>query len=247
MTYCPKCGFGSQGPFDECPRCGIVVRKFKRPVDPNTSRGGHLVWARGAGPDASAGWSLAMAPVRAKPLAFFARLLLLAFLSVWSVHLFSATPASTVALESFLHLVNLPIHEAGHVVFAPFGDFAGSMGGSLLQLLVPLVCGLALLLRRRDSFGAAVAFWWLGENFLDLSPYIYDARIGQLPLLGGNTGQTSPYGFHDWNYLLSEIGLLEYDYGIAWSVHLTGVLIMLLSLGWCAVYLLQQKDRISSE
>lgn len=121
------------------------------------------------------------------------------------------------------------------------------MGGSLLQLLVPLVCGLALLLRRRDSFGAAVAFWWLGENFLDLSPYIYDARIGQLPLLGGNTGQTSPYGFHDWNYLLSEIGLLEYDYGIAWSVHLTGVLIMLLSLGWCAVYLLQQKDRISSE
>jgi len=25
---CPKCGYNSETAFDECPRCGIIVKKF---------------------------------------------------------------------------------------------------------------------------------------------------------------------------------------------------------------------------
>ena len=34
--------------------------------------------------------------------------------------------------------VNLAIHEAGHLVFAPLGDHPGVLGGSLFQVLVPV-------------------------------------------------------------------------------------------------------------
>ena len=73
---------------------------------------------------------------------------------------------------SFIHSVNLVFHEAGHVLFRPFGDFMTVLGGSLLQLLVPLVVAAALLLKNRDPFGASIGVWWLGQSFKDLAPYI---------------------------------------------------------------------------
>ena len=134
--------------------------------------------------------------------------------------------------KSFLHGVNLPFHEAGHLIFRPFGELITSLGGTLGQLLMPLICMGVLLLKTRDPFGASVAFWWFGENFLDIAPYISDARAGQLPLLGGNFGYSAPYGFHDWQYLLTESGLLHYDHILAKATFLMGALIMLLSLLW---------------
>ncbi len=121
---------------------------------------------------------------------------------VWGGTLIFSSIASNAAGDSLLHLVNLPFREAGHVFFRPFGQFMTSLGGSMGQLLMPLICLLTLLLKTRDPFGAAVCGWWFGENLLDMAPYIGDARAGQLPLIGGNFGHSSPYGFHDWEYLL---------------------------------------------
>jgi hypothetical protein len=112
---------------------------------------------------------------------------------------------------NFLHQINLPFHEAGHIVFLPFGDFMHSLGGTLGQLLMPVICGIALLWSRQDTFGASLCLWWFGENFLDIAPYIADARAGVLPLIGGNIGKAAPYGFHDWEFILGETGLLHYD------------------------------------
>ena len=122
----------------------------------------------------------------------------------------SASIESNVAGNSFIHLVNLPFHEAGHVVFKPFGAFIASLGGTFGQLLMPLICMCVLLVKTHDPFGASVALWWSGENFLDIAQYMNDARAGQLPLLGGNYGYSAPYGFHDWQYLLTESGLLQF-------------------------------------
>ena len=43
-------------------------------------------------------------------------------------------------MNSFLHLINLLFHEAGHIIFSPFGQFMTMLGGSLMQVLVPIVC-----------------------------------------------------------------------------------------------------------
>lgn len=37
----------------------------------------------------------------------------------------------------FLDRVDLVFHEAGHVIFGPFGEFIGILGGSLMQVLIP--------------------------------------------------------------------------------------------------------------
>mgnify|MGYP002525704187 CR=1 FL=1 len=130
---------------------------------------------------------------------------------------------------AFLHNVNLPFHEAGHVIFGIFGQFIGSLGGTLGQLLVPVICGIALL-RRHDTFGASVCLWWFGENFLDIAPYMADARAGELPLLGGNYGKSSPYGFHDWEFILGETGLLAWDKTLAALTLNSGRAIMVLAM-----------------
>jgi hypothetical protein len=171
----------------------------------------------------------------------WARAALLLVLLIWGLRLIALSPASNGAGQSFLHLVNLPFHEAGHLIFRPFGDVMTSLGGTLGQLLMPLICAGTLLLKTRDPFGAAVACWWFGQNFLDIAPYVNDARAGDLPLLGGNFGHSSPYGFHDWEYLLTESGLLHLDHHIAWLSHGLGAAIMLLALAWGAILLFRQR------
>ncbi|KXX65791.1 hypothetical protein [Marichromatium gracile] len=237
---CPKCRAEQSDHADICTACGLVFAKYYKhhppageaPVRP-ARRGRRRAAGRvrelllGAPP-------LGGAPVLAL------RVLLWCVLLLWGLRLMAAPVSSNAAGESLLHLVNLPFHEAGHVIFAPLGDFIGSLGGTLGQLLMPLICLLVLLLRTRDPFGASVCLWWFGENFLDIAPYVADARAGVLPLLGGNTGQTAPYGFHDWEYLLTETGLLHLDRALGQTSHLLGALLMLTALVWAALLLLRQ-------
>lgn len=171
------------------------------------------------------------------PVVRVARSALLFALAGWGAVIVLGGVDAEAPGRSFLHLVNLPFHEAGHLVFRIFGQFIGSLGGSLGQLLMPLICAATLLLKTRDTFGASVGLWWLGESMVDLGPYIADARAGELPLLGGNFGHSAPYGFHDFQYLLTETGLIRHDQGIAWLAHGLGSAFIVLAIAWGAVLL----------
>jgi hypothetical protein len=142
--------------------------------------------------------------------------------------------------NSFFHLVNLPFHEAGHLFFQLLGRWMASLGGTLGQLLIPVTCLLVLLLKTKDPFGASVSLWWFGENFMDIAPYINDARNQELMLLGGITGREADYGYHDWEFILSEIGLLRYDHTLASIAQGLGIVLMLLSFAWAGVVLFKQ-------
>ena len=125
------------------------------------------------------------------------------------------------ARYGFLDSLDLAIHETGHLVFGPFGEVIGVLGGTLMQLLVPLVFG-GYFLHRGDRHGATVALWWVAQNLWNISVYIGDARAEELPLVGG--------GEHDWAYLLGRFDLLPKDLAIGRSVHLLGVVLYVLSL-----------------
>ena len=167
---------------------------------------------------------------KTNPLYFGGRVILFAcvFILGW-VFIFEPI-ASNYAGESFLHLINLPFHEAGHVFFSFFGRFLQVLGGSLLQVTIPVVCLVAFLMRR-EPFSASIGLWWTGQSFIDMAPYINDARAGQLMLIGGVIGQEAP-DFHDWNVLLSMTGLLNYDGAIAHLAKYFGVALILLALLW---------------
>jgi hypothetical protein len=117
-----------------------------------------------------------------------------------------------------LDAVDLAIHETGHLVFAPFGEFLGFLGGTLLQLALP-VAFVVYFWQRADRHAASVALWWVAQNCWNVSVYVRDARAQELPLVGG--------GEHDWAYLLGRLGWLQYDHALALNIRLLGAAIYL--------------------
>ena len=152
----------------------------------------------------------------------WASVALLIGLAIWTWR-FARSPLSPAVMDSFLHLPNLVFHEAGHIIFGPFGRFMSVLGGSLLQVLVPVITIVAFV-RQEQAFSAAVGAWWAGQNLVDLAPYIADARALQLVLLGGHTG--AEVEGHDWEYLLTTLGMTHLDRTIGLSAHYLGVLVM---------------------
>lgn len=142
----------------------------------------------------------------------------------------------------FTHLINLPIHEAGHVLFRIFGEFIGIAGGSLLQILVPIVF-FGYFAYYKKPFSAAIVLFWVGNNFLDVYVYANDAQVMQLPLLSGLTGAEG--GFHDWNYLLTETGLLEKTRLIAKMLRFAGTLITIAAAIGAFVYATKGEEIVS--
>jgi len=244
---CPKCEYPQDDLNTECPRCGIVFEKYRRHQATDSSKTGKAPGPDGRRPGAAAFLGKLLFSVRPgiSPLPYAGRIAVLLVILVWGGKLALSPLGSDNAGNSFLHLVNLPFHEAGHLVFRPFGEVMGSLGGSLGQLLVPLVCLVAFLVSSRDTFGASVSLWWFGENFMDIAPYIDDARALTMPLLGGNTGATAPYGFHDWQFILTELGWLHHDHSLAAIACGTGTVIMFISVAWAGYLLYRQFDHIT--
>jgi hypothetical protein len=138
-----------------------------------------------------------------------------------------------------MHLINLPFHEAGHVFLRPFGQFLMMLGGSLGQLLIPFICLAVFVMKTRDAFGASVALWWLGESFMDLAPYINDARELKLILIGGVTGR-EVVDYHDWEFILRKLGWLRYDHTLAHLANTVGIVLMLAAFAWGGYVLFKQ-------
>jgi len=122
--------------------------------------------------------------------------------------------------------VNLLFNEAGHPLFGIFGwETLTILGGTLMQLLVPLVVGISFWLKR-DAYGTAASGVWGFENGLNIARYVADARAQVLPLVGG--------GEHDWTALLSQWGCLAQDLRIAQVIRATGWLGMAACWVWFA-------------
>ncbi len=148
--------------------------------------------------------------------------------------------------SAVLNNANLVFHEAGHVIFIPLGRFMTILGGSLFQVLVPLLCMVAFLTRHLEPFAASVTLWWSGQSMIDLAPYINDARAQRMILLGGFTGRDRP-GYHDWNNLLGQLGWLNFDHTLANLVHYAGSALILLSLLWGLYLLLSQYSQLTAD
>ncbi|HEX7051873.1 MAG TPA: hypothetical protein VF188_16825 [Longimicrobiales bacterium] len=148
-----------------------------------------------------------MMPNSTRPL----RLAFILFLALFGV-ICMTSPEEGRLLDS----VDLAIHETGHLVFAPFGEFMGLLGGTLFQLLMPGAF-VAYFLRRGDGYAAGVVLWWVAQNFWNISVYAADARSRVLPLVGG--------GEHDWHHILLRLGLLQQDWLVAKVIHFTGILV----------------------
>ena len=228
---CPKCGADSAG-LEVCPACGLIFTKYLKAkfASPRHAPDSRPVETQGM-------------LARAKELAFhvpeevqpafvvYARAALLALIAFYGLRLALMDIPSWEMASSLIHLPMVPIHEFGHLLFRPFGEFMTLLGGALFQISLPLILGGIFLVRKHDPFAAAVMLWWSAVAMLDVAPYIYDAWEPRHVLLTGRTGDT---GAHDFIDTLGDLGLLHKAQPIGRAVHGFGVLLMVLSLAWAA-------------
>ena len=139
--------------------------------------------------------------------------------------------------QSWLKPLNLGIHEWGHFVFAPFGEFIKMAGGTILQCLVPLL-SILMFVKQRDYFGMLFCFGWLSTNLFGVATYVGDARSRQLPLVTPGGGEA----VHDWHYLLGRLGILHWDHTLAFLTRTAATLSMALFL-LATLWILYQMTR----
>lgn len=240
--------------MEACPACGVYMHKWQQIKDDAqalavdsapTSRRTHprdevpldesQMW--GDAPEESL-WSIFRPPFNwlqlknPDSIELSVRALVLVLLAWWGWRIARCDLAEGEMMGNFMHNIVLPIHEAGHVIFIPFGEVLTIAGGSFFQVFFPFAIALAFFLKNRDPFGAAVCLWWTGMSMIDLAPYIYDALHPQLILLGGSTGEDGP---HDWIFLFEHFGGLSRSQHYGRAVQVTGMLVGTLALAWGAV------------
>jgi hypothetical protein len=247
---CPKCNFEQLDNNAECVYCGIIFAKYfaqqmllpenGAPIPMNDAR---KEIQDETGKFAQELFSHVAAPVN--PLYFGGRLIVFLGIFFWGWKFILSPIETNCAGRSFMHLVNLPFHEAGHILFGFLGQFIMMLGGSLGQVLMPLTCFFVLLFKTRDAFGASVALWWIGESCMDLAPYINDARNLKLILLGGVTGN-DVVDYHDWEFILRKLGWLRYDHVLAELTNAAGIVLILVSFVWGGYLLFKQYKTLTA-
>ncbi|MCL2789254.1 MAG: hypothetical protein FWD79_01275 [Desulfobulbus sp.] len=240
---CPKCGYArraqDKGPADQCPGCGILFSRWER----HERRKQELRQCprdRTCLPRAPDCLQLTdnEAPQTRHPF-FWARLVVFFALFVWGWKIAGYGYRDGGIWNTwFIHPPLLIIHESGHIFFRPLGDFMQFLGGTLMQLIMPLTCCAVFLFRQRDPLAASFCLWWVAISFMDIAPYIYDALNPKLPLLSGLTGVEDPG--HDWINILSSLGMLRQAHVIAKITHAFGVLLMILAQLWGGLLLVRQ-------
>lgn len=252
-TTCPKCHHKRKpeettGP-DICPACGIIFSKWMKQqfASPEKHHTEIKTDSSTTGLINIICDLLFFVEDKVNPFVFYGRVLVFITIVVWGWQFlnmdFVVHPAEIG--NSFMHRINLVFHEAGHILFMPFGWFMTKLGGTLGQLLMPIVVMLVFLFKNKNNFGASVGLWWLGQSFMDCAPYIDDAKHQQLVLLGGVTGADKP-GFHDWNNILSEFDRIEAHREIATIFDNSGRLLMILAFAWGTYLLYKQFKNLDS-
>lgn len=160
------------------------------------------------------------------------------FLSWYFVRYAMGDPTHTLANWNFVDNVDLVIHEAGHIIFIFFGEFLHILGGSLTQVLVPLLFA-GYFFVRRQWFSASVILFWVSENVISVATYMGDAVVQQLPLLGGDGV------IHDWNYLLSTTGLLKYTTPLSHFTYGVGFTVIIVAMLSCARFSFEKEGATS--
>lgn len=246
LKHCPRCGYERQV-YDThvmqgiCPECGIAIQKWLRREETE-------VEIHRTGPDRrkeAGSWfatfkaALLDTPDVVEPRVFYGRLAIYFTFFVWGWSFIIGGMSWSNIGSSFLHNVNLPFHEFGHVLFFPFGRFMTYLGGSLFQVALPLGLGAVFLLRYCDNFAASIMIWWSGQNLIDISPYIADASLRTIPLIRG-LGREA----HDWGNILTELGWLSYDYHLGRASFVIGALLIVVANIWGGCLLYKQKRHL---
>jgi hypothetical protein len=249
-THCPKCQrvrIEFTGPQDSCPHCGIIYAKYRAKQLADATTLSPIVKSVFDDVEEEYRWPQKILEPwryiaeRVSIEVLLGRALVWVLFVIWSIYFLRAGLEWEKIGSSFLHNVNLPFHEFGHVFFRPFGYTLTVLGGSLFQILMPFGITLLFVYRQKETFGASITLWWCGQNWVDLAPYVDDAPYRSLPLTTGNESG------HDWGNLLTQWNALDQAHHLAQLSRRIGLFIMFIALAWGLWILWQQKNNKTNE
>jgi hypothetical protein len=127
-----------------------------------------------------------------------------------------------------LGMVDLGVHELGHLLFSWAPRLVTVLMGNGTQSLLPLVIAVCFAYFRRDWPAAGLCFAWCGTTLQDASVYIADAPYQRLQLLKENS-------IHDWAYVLGAEQFYATDKAalIATCVKDVGLVSLVVGFGLC--------------
>lgn len=193
---CPACGKGPvvyDNGFERCENCSVYKTKlpfYKQP----------LLWAEGR--------------------LWWPRALVFLFMAWTASRYMSLQDYAIDRGANIINMLDLGMHELGHVLFRPFGEFMTILGGSLFQCLFALAWVFACWWKRW-YFAASMCLVWVGFNLHDVAAYAADANARLFPLATFNNDYDSA---HDWYQILTRLGQLENDLAIAATIRTAGTI-----------------------
>lgn len=132
-------------------------------------------------------------------------------------------------LHNLMQNGNMIIHEAGHGICYLIGcpPFLTAMNGTNFQLLLPLFF-IVYYYRRHNVLLMGVGGMWLAQNLIYVAWYMSTAHFpGKYPDFLGNDN-----AMHDFRYLFTRLGVLDYSELIAGMTRLVAVSLLFASWGF---------------
>jgi hypothetical protein len=123
-----------------------------------------------------------------------------------------------------LHLVDLGVHELGHLLTYVFPDMITAAAGSAFQVLVPVGLSVVFWVAVKDRMAAGLCLAWAGSSAQQVAVYVADAPLQRLLLIGGE---------HDWAFILGRLEMLDRADELAAAIRGLGVLLLVAGMGAC--------------
>ena len=130
-----------------------------------------------------------------------------------------------LTLHNLFTSANLIVHESGHGVcyLLSCPEFLTFINGTLFQLALPIFV-IFYYRKRLNTLGVGLGFMWLAQNLIYVAWYMsYAQTPNKYPFFLGGSAT------HDFWYMFSQLGVLEYDWLIAGMVRTIAVLMLLSS------------------
>ncbi len=128
-----------------------------------------------------------------------------------------------LSFHNLINGANMIVHEAGHGVcyLLSCPQFFTALNGTLFQLALPLIF-IYYYYKRGNKLLSGLGSLWLAQNLIYVSWYMSYAQTPNLYpfFLGGSA-------IHDFWYIFSQLGVLEYDSLISGFVRVIAVILLL--------------------
>ena len=149
-----------------------------------------------------------------------------------------------LSFHNLINGANMIVHEAGHGVcyLLPCPEFLTFLNGTLFQLALPMIF-IYYYYKRNNRLLAGLGTIWLAQNLIYVAWYMSYAQTPNLYpfFLGGSAT-------HDFWYIFSQLGVLEYDGVISGFVRVVAVMLLIsayLYLLYIAFFTSSKKKRRS--